>query len=330
MESVGFELKDEAMLDTLTLDVVRSSKIEGENLNREEVRSSIARRLGMDISGLVPSARNVEGVVEMMIDATQKFDQPLTEERLFDWHAALFPTGRSGMQKIVVGDWRDGKNGPMQVVSGPVGKEKVHFEAPEARLLADEMATFLQWFNGTDHMEPVVKSGLAHLWFVTIHPFADGNGRIARAIADMQLARADQTNQRYYSMSASIEQERHAYYDILEHSQKGSMDVTNWLLWYLDCLERALHSTDDTLSRVLAKARFWDRNAGISLSDRQQKMINALLDDFRGKLTTTKWAKMTKVSQDTALRDIQDLIEKGVLDQAPGGGRSTNYIVRLE
>ena len=334
MEAIGFSLRKEAMLETLTIDVIKSTKIEGENLDTDQVRSSIARRLGMDISGLIPSDRNVEGVVEMMLDATQKYDQSLTRERLFDWHAALFPTGRSGMNKITVADWRKDENDPMQVVSGPMGKENVHYEAPSAELLDNEMNHFIKWFNNDNlpgrqagDIEPVIKSGLAHLWFITIHPFDDGNGRIARAIADMQLARADKTNQRFYSMSAQIENEKKVYYEILEKTQKGSLDVTNWLQWFLECLIGAIDATEETLAKVLFKARFWEKHASTIINKRQQLMINKLLDDFYGKLNTSKWAKITKCSQDTALRDIQDLIEKRILTKESGGGRSTSYVI---
>jgi Fic family protein len=327
MAALGFSFKEEAMLEVLTTDVVKSTLIEGENLDVQQVRSSIARKLGIEISGLVPSDRNVEGVVEMMLDATQKFDKPLTKDRLFDWHAALFPTGRSGMYKITVADWRKDETGPMQVVSGPMGKEKVHFEAPPAHLLEDEMKNFLQWFNEEITLEPVIKAGIAHLWFITIHPFDDGNGRIARAIADMQLARADKTNQRFYSMSTQIEKEKKLYYETLERTQKGLMEITNWLKWFMDCLMKALEVSEESLAKVLTKAKFWEKHATTILSQRQQTIINHLLDDFYGKLTTSKWAKMAKCSQDTALRDIQDLIDKKVLMKESGGGRSTSYVI---
>ena len=328
MESLGFHLQAEASLQTLTLDVLKSSEIEGELLDAEQVRSSIACRLGMDIAGLVPADRHVEGIVEMMLDATQQFQQPLSEDRLFGWHAALFPTGRSGMHKIVVGAWRDNKNDdPMQVVSGAIGKEKVHFEAPEANRLHTEMNQFITWFNENSSMDPVLKAAIAHLWFVTIHPFDDGNGRIARAIADMQLARADGTAQRFYSMSAQIRKERKEYYDILEATQKGSLDITHWLTWFLLCLTRAIAATDETLSGVLRKVKFWEKHAATFLNERQRTMLNKLLDGFEGKLKTSKWAKITKTSQDTALRDIQDLVEKQILVKEPGGGRSTAYLL---
>ena len=327
MESLGFRLQEEASLQTLTLDVLKSSEIEGELLDADQVRSSIARRLGMDIAGLVPVDRHVDGVVEMMLDATQQYQQPITRDRMFGWHAALFPTGRSGMHKIVVGAWRDNKkDDPMQVVSGALGKQTVHFEAPESERLDTEMNQFINWFNEDDSMDAVIKAAIAHLWFVTIHPFDDGNGRIARAIADMQLARADGTPQRFYSMSAQIRKERKEYYDILEATQEGSLDITRWLTWFLQCLDRAITATDETLGGVLRKAKFWEKHAATVLNNRQRTMLNRLLDGFEGKLTTSKWAKIMKTSQDTALRDIQDLLEKGVLVKEKGGGRSTGYI----
>ena len=329
MEALGFDLRSEAHLRTLTEDVVKSSEIEGETLEREQVRSSIARRLGMDVGGLVPADRHVEGVVEMMLDATGNYAEKLTEDRLFAWHAALFPTGRSGMSKINVGAWRDDSTGPMQVVSGPVGKEKVHYEAPPAARLPEEMSKFLKWFEQPKDIDPLLAAGLAHLWFVTIHPFDDGNGRIARAIADMVLARSEKTGQRFYSMSAQIRLERKAYYDTLEATQNGALDVTAWQLWFLDCLHRAIDGAQDTLGAVLNKAQFWERFAKEPLNERQIKVLNRLLDGFEGKLTTSKWAKLAKCSQDTAYRDIKDLIERGALTQQPGGGRSTSYALVL-
>lgn len=325
MEAIGFSLRGEAILGTLTNDVVKSSLIEGEILDIEQVRSSIARKLGMDIAGLVPSIREVDGIVETMLNATQNYDQELTEERLFDWHSAIFPTGRSGMYKIIVGDWRKDLKGPMQVISGPQGKEKVHYEAPKAERLEDEMYRFLDWFTHEIKIEPVIKSGIAHLWFVTIHPFEDGNGRIARAIGDMQLARAEKTSQRFYSLSDQIEHDKKSYYEILESTQKGSLDVTNWLVWYLESLTKTLNRTEESLANVLTKANFWKKHSSTILNQRQHNMINKLLDDFFGKLTTSKWAKMNKCSQDTALRDIHDLLSKGILMKESGGGRSTSY-----
>jgi Fic family protein len=325
MEGLGLVLRKEAELETLTLDVLKSSEIEGELLNPDQVRSSIARRLGMDIAGAVPADRNVEGVVEMMLDATQNYDKPLTADRLFGWHSALFPTGRSGMHRIVVGAWRDDARGPMQVVSGPIGKEKVHYEAPSARRLNAEMSRFLAWANKKDGTDPVLRAALAHLWFVTIHPFDDGNGRIARAIADWALARSEGSSQRFYSMSSQMRAERKTYYDILEKTQKASLDVTEWMAWFLDCLGRAISGTESTLASVFRKARFWEKNAGKTINERQKLMLNKLLDGFEGKLTSTKWAKIAKCSQDTAQRDIQGLIEQRVLVKDAAGGRSTSY-----
>jgi Fic family protein len=326
MQALGFPLQQEAILSTLTEDVVKSSEIEGEILDREQVRSSIARRLGLDTGAVLPADRNVEGVVEMVLDATQKFREPLTDSRLFDWHAALFPTGRSGMTRIIVGGWRDDKTGPMQVVSGPSGKERVHYEAPAAERLAREMAAFLQWFDERDDLDPVLRAGLAHLWFVTIHPFDDGNGRIARAIADMALARSDDSPQRFYSMSAQIRLDRKGYYDILEKTQKApDLDAAPWLEWFLQCLDRAIAGAEQTLSNVLFKADFWKRHESRAFNGRQRDMINRLLDGFQGKLTSSKWATIEKCSPDTALRDINQLVDMAVLVRAEARGRSTSY-----
>jgi Fic family protein len=325
METLGFTLRAEATLQTLTLEVIKSSEIEGEILDPDEVRSSIARRLGMDIGGLAPVNRNVEGVVEMMLDATQNYSAPLTAERLFGWHASLFPTGYTGIRKIAVGRWRDDAKGPMQVVSGPIGRERMHFQAPAAKRLKKEMTAFLKWFNEADSTDPVLRAGLAHLWFVTIHPFDDGNGRIARAIADMVLARSEESPQRFYSMSAQIRLERKAYYDILEKTQKSGLDITLWLEWFLTCLDRAFDGTEKTLASVLHKARFWEAHRDTPLNDRQRLLLNKLLDGFEGKLTSSKWARIAKTSQDTALRDISELVERGVLARDAGGGRSTSY-----
>lgn len=325
MEALGFKLREEAVLRTLTEDVIKSSEIEGEELDVDQVRSSIARRLGMDVAGLVPAERDVEGVVEMMLDATQRYDQPLTQDRLFGWHAALFPTGRSGMTKIIVGDWRDDSSGPMQVVSGPIGREKVHYEAPTADRVSQEMTAFIEWLDTKHDIDPVIIAAIAHLWFVTIHPFEDGNGRIARAIADLALARSEQSAQRFYSMSSQIRAERNRYYDLLEATQKGDLDITPWLQWFLECLDRAFDKADDTLSAVMDKARYWDAIKDQPLNERQQRVLNRLLDGFEGKLTSSKWAKLTKSSQDTASRDIDDLIRKGILVRGAAGGRSTSY-----
>jgi Fic family protein len=325
MEALGFSLREEAVLHTLTEDVLKSSEIEGEILDRDQVRSSIARRLGMDIGALAPADRNVEGVVELMLDATQHYDKALTKTRLFDWHAALFPTGRSGMVRITVGGWRDDKHGRMQVVSGAIGREKVHYQAPKANVVDTEMKAFLAWFNRAPKIDLVLRAAIAHLWFVTIHPFDDGNGRIARAIADMALARSEESPQRFYSMSAQIRVERNAYYDILERTQKSDLDVTPWLMWFLDCLGRAIDGADAVLDSVLRKDRFWAAHADAPFNDRQRKLVGMLLDGFEGKLTSSKWAKIAKCSQDTALRDIDDLLRRGVLVREPGGGRSTSY-----
>jgi len=327
MEALGFSLRAEATLQTLTNDVIKTSEIEGEKLDSEQVRSSIARRLGMDVGGMIPASRDVEGIVEMMLDATGRYDVPLTKDRLFDWHAALFPTGRSGMQRIIVGNWRNEQSGPMEVVSGPYGREKVHYEAPSYERLEQEMAQFLDWFEAEDNMDPVMKSALAHFWFVTIHPFDDGNGRIARAIADMMLARSERSAQRFYSMSSQIQKERNAYYHVLESCQKGDLDITPWFRWFLECLKRAIEASAELLEAVLMKARFWEKHLGTAFNERQRQILNRLLDGFDGKLTTSKWAKITKCSQDTALRDISDLVERNILMKDDAGGRSTNYLL---
>jgi Fic family protein len=324
MESLGFQQRAEASLATITADVVKSSAIEGEALNPDEVRSSIARRLGLDVGGLTKASRNVEGVVEMMLDATQNFDLELTEERLFGWHSALFPTGRSGMNRIVVGQWRP-EGEPMQVVSGPMGKEMVHFQAPEAGLLESEISKFLTWFNEPPPIDPVLQAGVAHFWFVTIHPFEDGNGRIARAIADMALARADGTKDRFYSMSSQIEAERKEYYLELELAQRGELDITRWLEWFLECLHRAIDGAEAGLAGVLNKARIWERVNQRPVNDRQRTVINRMLNGFQGFLTTSKYAKLAKCSTDTALRDVQELVNRGILVKNPGRGRSTSY-----
>jgi Fic family protein len=330
MEGLGFRLRSEAHLRTLTEDVVKSSEIEGEKLDSAQVRSSIARKLGLDVGGLVPSDRNVDGVVELMVDATGKHAASLTQERLFGWHAALFPTGRNSLTRITVGDWRDDEAGPMQVISGPVGRQKVHYQAPPANRLSREMKAFLKWLAKPGDSDGLLVAGLAHLWFVTIHPFDDGNGRIARAIADMALARAEGTGQRFYSMSAQIRRERNAYYEMLEQTQKGGLDVTAWQEWFLGCLLRAIEGTHDTLGFVLNKAKFWERFAREPLNERQIKALNRLLDGFEGKLTTSRYAKLAKCSQDTAYRDILDLVERGALRKDPGGGRSTGYSLAID
>lgn len=330
LEGLGFGLRAEAVLRTLTAEVLKTSEIEGEKLDPEQVRSSIARRLGMDIGALTPADRNVEGIVEVILDATRNYDQPITSERLFSWHAALFPTGRSGMTKIPVGAWRDDSTGPMTVVSGPISKEKVHYEAPIAARVDGEMRAFLQWFNAAPEIDPVMRAALGHLWCVTIHPFADGNGRIARAIADMLLARSEQSSQRFYSMSAQIRNERSDYYDILERTQKGSLDITPWMEWFLGCLGRAIDGAQSTLSAVLVKARFWERHQGVALNDRQRLVLNRLLTGFEGKLTSTRYARLAKCSQDTAGRDIRALVVHEILVRSPSGGRSTSYDLVLD
>jgi Fic family protein len=324
MQALGFSLQEEAVLQTLTEDVLKSSEIEGEILDKDQVRSSIARRLGIE-AALSPADRNVEGVVEMMLDATQKYSKPLTDERLFGWHAALFPTGRSGMRKIKVGAWRDGSAGPMQVVSGPEGRETIHYQAPAAERLDAEMKSFIEWFEGKDDIDLIIKAAIAHLWFVTVHPFEDGNGRIARAIADMSLARTEHSPQRFYSMSAQIRLERSDYYNILERTQKGGRDVTPWLKWFLECLNRAFDGSEKILKNVLDKAEFWQTHAEAKINDRQRDILNRLLDGFDGKLTSSKWATIEKCSPDTALRDINELVEAGILQKDEGGGRSTSY-----
>lgn len=325
LADIGMALRDQASLAALTEDVVKTSAIEGEPLDVGSVRSSIARRLGVDIGALAPVDRHVEGVVEMVLDASSNSQAPVTRERLFGWHAALFPTGYSGLSKLQVGDWRDDAGGPMQVVSGRIGRERVHFEAPPAQRLEAEMDRFLNWVNGPPREPALIRAGLGHLWFVTLHPFDDGNGRIARAIGDLLLARADGSSQRFYSLSAQIQRERQAYYEMLERTQKGSLDVTAWLLWFLAALQRAVDQALITLDAVLIKARSWQRWATLPLNERQIKLLNRLLDGFDGKLTSSKWAAIAKCSPDTALRDINDLLARGVLRKTEGGGRSTGY-----
>ncbi|MCW4467696.1 Fic family protein [Flavobacterium sp. MFBS3-15] len=327
VELLGFSLKDQANLETLIQDVVKSSEIEGEVLNPEQVRSSIATRLGLENSGMLHFDRNIDGIVEMMLDATQTNDKTLNNERLYGWHAALFPTGRSGMHKIEVGGWR---TGDMQVVSGGMGREIVYFEAPKASLLEEEMKQFMDWFNTDSDMDPILKAAVAHLWFITIHPFDDGNGRIARAITDMQLSKADGVNQRFYSMSAQIKNDRKSYYKILEQTQKDDMDITKWIIWFLECLKKAILSSGTIIDKVIDKHNFWAKNAALISNERQQKMLGKLLEGFAGNLTTSKWSKMTKSSQDTALRDITDLINKGILIKANSGGRSTYYELKTD
>jgi len=329
MELAGFSLRKEASLTTLTSDVLKSTKIEGILLDKEEVRSSIARKLGMDVQGLKSSDRDVDGIVEVMIDATQNYTKKLTKERLFSWNAALFPIGRSGMYKITVANFRKDKTGPMQVVSGLMGKERVHFRAPASKQLNKEVTDFLKWFNSSNEDDAIIKSAISHFWFITIHPFDDGNGRIARAIADIQLSISDKTSQRFYSMSSQIEKQKKSYYSILEESQKGNLDITAWILWYCNCLEKALINTEESLQNVFQKAKFWELHAQTTLNKRQVFMINKLLDNFFGKLSSSKWAKMTKCSRDTALRDILYLIENDILEKENRGGRSTTYKIKI-
>ena len=330
MQGLGFQLQEEATLQTITQDVVKSSDIEGEVLDAQQVRSSIARRLGIDIGHVVSADRNVEGVVEMMLDATQNHGAELSKKRLFGWHSALFPGGYSGIHKIRVAGWRKDESGPMQVVSGAIGREKVHYEAPPATKLPRMMGAFLRWYNADGTLDPVLKAAIAHFWFVTIHPFEDGNGRIARAIADMSLARSDRSSLRFYSMSAQIRAERKEYYEKLERAQKGTSDITDWLAWFLGCLDRSFDHAERSLENVLAKSRFWQRHAGAQLNERQKHMVNRLLDSFVGKLTSSKWAKINKCSQDTAGRDIASLVALGVLKKDGAGGRSTSYSLVLE
>ena len=324
MSALGFDLKSCAILDALTADVTKSSEIEGEILNVDQVRSSVARHLGIEIEGLPEADRYVDGVVQVMIDATQNYMQPLTDDRLFGWHSALFPTGRSGVYKITVADWRKGLE-PMQVISGAMGKEKIHYQAPNSDNVPHQMNLFLDWANDNQKIDPVLKAAIAHLWFVTIHPFDDGNGRISRTITDLFLARADEIPHRFYSMSAEIRKQRKGYYEALEKVQKSSLDITAWLEWFLDCLEAALLDTEKTISTILEKAAFWDKYRLVSMNERQIKIVNLLCDNFDGKLTSSKWGKITKCSPDTALRDIQDLVGKGILRKTNEGGRSTNY-----
>jgi len=327
LADVGMAVRDQASIATLTDEVVKTSEIEGEVLNADSVRSSVARHLGLDIGAVAPVDRHVDGVVDMVLDATLNSDKPLSAERLFGWHAALFPTGYSGLNKIITGQWRDDADGPMQVVSGPVGRRKVHFEAPPAHALPKETADFITWANAATGEPALVKAGLAHLWFVTVHPFDDGNGRMARAVGDLFLARADSSPQRFYSLSAQIQRERKDYYDILERTQKGTMDVTQWLAWFLGTLNRAVESAHSTLEKVLVKALFWQRLAGVALNERQLKLLNRMLDGFEGKLTSSKWAAIAKCSPDTALRDITQLLALGVLQKSNGAGRSAGYLL---
>ena len=329
METLGFTIQNEAALETMTLEVVKSSEIEGEILDFEKVRSSIAKRMGIDVAETIPTDRNVEGVVEMMMDATTNFDLLLSKERLFGWHAALFPTGRSGIRKITAGGWRTDKKGPMQVISGAIGKEKIHFQAPAAELIPNEMKNFLNWFNHDKINDPVIKAAIAHFWFVTIHPFEDGNGRIARTIAETLLAKTDKMAQRFYSMSAQIQLEKKVYYSSLEKSQMAGLDISNWLEWFLHCLGRSISTAEITVGKAIQKGRYWETVSTLKINNRQKLMINKLLDGFEGKLNSSKWAKITKCSTDTALRDIQNLIDQRILEKENAGGRSTSYTLNI-
>ncbi len=325
--AMGFPFQDVASLEALTLDVIKSSEIEGEMLDKAQVRSSLARCLGLDMPGMVVSSRDVDGMVEMLVDATREYKKPLSRERLFGWHSSMFPTGRSGILRIRVGAWRNDKNGPMQVVSGPLGRERLHYQAPEASHLSAEMRAFLAWFNGCKNMDPVLKAGVAHFWFVTLHPFEDGNGRVARALTDMLLARADGMPQRFYSMSAQIRLERKRYYEVLEFSQHGELDITHWLVWFLECLARAIKSSDGVVGKVVRKHSLFEQHSHAKLNERQRMMLGKLAEGFEGLLTTVKWAKITHCSPDSALRDIQALIEMGILKKDAAGSRSTSYSV---
>ena len=325
VELLGFELKGEANLETLIQDVLQTSEIEGELLNPELVRSSIATRLGLEYSGLEQSDRHVDGIVELMLDATQNDNKILTTERLFGWHAALFPNGRSGMHKIELAQWR---SGAMQVVSGGMGQEIVHYEALKAEKLDFEMHQFIDWYNKEQNLESLLKAAIAHLWFITIHPFDDGNGRIARAITDMQLSKSDGVNQRFYSMSTEINKHKKGYYTILERTQKDDLEITEWIIWFLNCLKNSILHSNIIIDKVVSKHHFWVDYAGKISNERQQLMLNKLLDNFEGNLTTSKWAKMTKTSADTALRDITDLVNKGILIKANSRGRSTHYVLK--
>lgn len=324
MQTLGFEVQNDSTLSTLISDIRESSAIEGENLDTNQIRSSVARKLQLDLNGLVRSDKNIDGIVEMVYDATNYYELPLTKQRLFKWHSFLFPEQPS-FTKIVIADWRDDSTGPMQIVSGPIGYERVHFQAPAAKLVGKEMDLFFDWFNNENKIDLFLKAGIAHFWFVTIHPFEDGNGRIGRVISDMLLAKADDTEQRYYSLSTEIKKEKNEYYRILEHTSHGDMDITQWLKWYLNTLSKAIKTSDKKLDLVLQKNKFWNEHNNSIKNQRQSVMINKLLDGFEGKLTTAKWAKIAKCSTDTALRDIQDLIEKGILVQGDSGGRSTSY-----
>ncbi len=328
MGGLGFDVQSMTALNVMTEDVLRSNEIEGVILNSDKVRSSIAKHLGIDTAGLPQPDRYTEGVVQIMMDAVTNCNKPLTPERLFNWHAALFPTGRSGMYPITVGAYRTGGE-PMQIVSGAMGKEKVHYEAPPSDVVPDMMTDFLRWINSDNTVtDPVLKAAVAHLWFVAIHPFDDGNGRLTRTITDMQLAKADGFHLRFYSMSAEILREKKTYYEILEHTTSNSTDITEWLEWFLNTMKSSILRAEETVKRVVSKSSFWQRHREIPMNERQVKVVNMIWDGFTGKLTSSKWAKITKTSQATALRDITDLIEKGILIAAADGGRSSNYLLK--
>lgn len=327
MASLGLTLRQDAVLQVLTQDALKTSEIEGEILDPTQVRSSFARQLGLKFAGMKPSSKDVDGIVTLLLDATTQFQLPLSKERLFEWHQHLFPQAGGVFYRVNVGVWRNKASGPMQVISGPMGREKVHFEAPEAKRLPVEMKNFIRWFNRSDGMDLVLKSAIAHFWFVTIHPFDDGNGRIARALADLLLARSENSTQRFYSMSTQIQRDRKAYYAVLEAAQKGGLDITAWICWYLQSLKEAIQSSIVLLEQIIVKAEFWKKYEAEALNDRQRKVLNRLLDGFNGHLTTTKWAKLTHCSQDTALRDITDLTSRLILKKAEGGGRSTHYVL---
>lgn len=328
MSTLGFALQEEATLRVLTQDIIKSSEIEGEILDQNQVRSSVAKKLGLEVGGGMHIDRHIDGIVEMMLDATQKFAEPLNKYRLIGWHASLFPTGFSGLYDIKVGGFRDDKHGPMQVISGAYGKAKVHYQAPSAEQLEDEMSKFIHWINTIEHLDGILKAAIAHLWFVTLHPFEDGNGRIARAITDMLLARTENTAQRFYSMSAEIRKERSSYYEILEQTQKGSPDITAWLIWFLECLMRAISNTQETIGGIFNQARFWQQHAALQFNPRQTKIINMLFNNFEGNLTSSKWAKLCKCSQDSANRDILELVANNILIKQ-GAGRNTHYIMSV-
>jgi Fic family protein len=327
MMSLGFDLRLEAELVAATEEAVTSAEIEGEHLDPASVRSSVARRLDVPGAAIGPEDRRVEGMVAMTLDATSHLDSPITRERLFGWQAALFPTGYSDIRKIKTGGWRDDADGPMQVLSGPVGREKVHYQAAPAERIEAEMERFLSWLNAPITIDGIVHAALAHLWFVTIHPFEDGNGRIARALADRSLARSEHSPQRFYSLASEIRREQPAYYATLEATQKGDLEITQRLLWFISCVSQAIEAAETACAHVLHKAAFWQRHAGMALNERQRKALNRFLDGFEGKLTAKKWAAIEKCSMPTAQRDIKELVENGILIRNEGGSKNTSYHV---